>query len=347
MWKETFRYDYVVKIAEANIRTHRENPSSAADASQTEADVVKELVDVVSKGRSEENYQKHHRFWKFLHDVRVENTINDIGDTKARMLKEGLTNILLFRTKGFNRRFFNKTKDSLQIVKKWNQVYHPYIKEVQMRVLDERALNFPGTIDLHQRAVEKVSNVAKIALINWVNGTRALNQEEEQSYLASFDCTLRPEELSSQSTRDILRHGIDGQSECNKAIYICLVPYEGPLNGKRKSDGTPASSIVVAPCPVVPILPGDFLGVMSGQLRYTLEVSGSSKAIQGPHPNLWLDFSQTSGKLSCMRPAELDNEANAILTWKRYNDQHGMDWRVEVVAAKKIWPFEELIRPNS
>jgi hypothetical protein len=106
--------------------------------------------------------------------------------------------------------------------------------------------------------------VAKIAPINWVNGTRALNQEEQQSYLASFDCTLQPEELSSQSTREVLRDGIDGQSERNNAIYICLVPYEGPPTGKRKHNGTPASRIVVALCPVVPILPGDFLGVMLG-----------------------------------------------------------------------------------
>ena len=120
-----------MKLAEANIRTYyRENPGSAADASQAEAEAVKELVDVVSKGRSEENYRKHHRFWEFLHDVRVEGTNNEIEDAKARMLKDGLTHILQFRTKGFNRRFFNKTKDSLQTVRKWNQVYHPYMKEV-------------------------------------------------------------------------------------------------------------------------------------------------------------------------------------------------------------------------
>lgn len=61
--RETFRYNYVMKLAEANIQTYyRENPGSAADASQAEAEAVKELVDVVLKGRSEENYQKHYRF---------------------------------------------------------------------------------------------------------------------------------------------------------------------------------------------------------------------------------------------------------------------------------------------
>jgi hypothetical protein len=34
LWKETFRYDYVVKLVEANVRLYyRENPSLAADAS--------------------------------------------------------------------------------------------------------------------------------------------------------------------------------------------------------------------------------------------------------------------------------------------------------------------------
>jgi hypothetical protein len=146
----------------------------------------------------------------------------------------------------------------------------------------ERANDFSGSTDLHQTVVVKESQVSKVSRINWVNGTRGLNREEQQSYLASFNCTLQPEELSLQSSTEVLRDGIDGQSERNTAIYI------GPPNGKRKRDGVPTSRVVVAPCPVVPILPGDFLGVMSGQLRYTPELGCSDKAIQGPDPKLWL-----------------------------------------------------------
>jgi hypothetical protein len=156
LWKETFRYDYVVKLAEANTRAwSRDNPGSPANASQAEAEAVKELVDVVSKGRSPENYRKHHRFWKFLHNIRVEGGRTEMEDAEARILKDGLVHILLFRTGGFNRRFFNKTKDSLQTVRKWNQMYHPYVKEVQMRVLAERANNWSGSTDLHQKVVRK------------------------------------------------------------------------------------------------------------------------------------------------------------------------------------------------
>ena len=147
LWQETFRYNYVVKLAEA--------------------EAIKELVDIVSEERSEENYRKHHRFWKFLYDVRVETTNNEMEDAEPRVLKDGLKHILLFRTKGFHRRFFNKIKDSLQIVRKWNQVYHPYMKEIQTRVLAERVNDFSGSAYLHQTIVRKV---LKLSLVNWING---------------------------------------------------------------------------------------------------------------------------------------------------------------------------------
>ncbi|PQE22102.1 Proto-oncogene tyrosine- kinase ROS protein [Rutstroemia sp. NJR-2017a BVV2] len=315
LWQETFRYDYVVKLAEANLRAwNRNNPGSPAETTQAEAEAVKELVDVVSRGMSVENYRKHHRFWKFLQEVPVEGEHTGMEDAETRMLKDRLMHILLFRTGGFNRRFFNKTKNSLQIVKKWNQVYHPYMKEVQMRVFAERANDFSGGTDLHQDAVKRA---LKDSTVHWVNGTRALNGEGQQSYLASFDSTLPPEALPLQTTTEVLRDGVDGLSERNNAIYICLVPYEGPPNRKRKINGTPASRTVAAPCPVVPILPGDFLGVMSGQLRYTPDVDRSGKAIQGPDPKLWLDFSKITGKLSCMRTAALGTQGQRRLDMEK------------------------------
>lgn len=108
----------------------------------------------------------------------------------------------------------------------------------------------------------------------------------------------------------------------------------------RKLDGTPTSRTVA----VVPIQSRDFLRVISRQLRYTPEVGRSNKAIQGPDPKLWLDFSEITSKLSYIRSA-IRTKANVALTWKRYKDQHGINWRVKVVATKEIWPFEELVRP--
>jgi hypothetical protein len=87
-----------------------------------------------------------------------------LEDAEPRMLKDGLLHILVFWTR-FNRRFFNKTKDSLQTIRKWNQVYHPCMKEVQMRVLAERANDLSGSTDLHQKIVKKA---LKSSSINWL-----------------------------------------------------------------------------------------------------------------------------------------------------------------------------------
>ena len=64
------------------------------------------------------NYWKYHRFWKFLRNLRVKGDPIGLEDTKTRMLKNGLLYIFIFRTRGFNRRFFNKTKDSLQTIRR-------------------------------------------------------------------------------------------------------------------------------------------------------------------------------------------------------------------------------------
>ena len=120
-----------MKLAKANTQAWViNNPKSSANASQAEAEAVRELVDVVSKGRSVENYRKYHRFWKYLRDLHVKGDLTRLKDTETHMLKNSLLHILIFRTRGFNRRFFNKTKNSLQMIRRWNQVYHLYIKEV-------------------------------------------------------------------------------------------------------------------------------------------------------------------------------------------------------------------------
>lgn len=64
---------------------------------------------------------------------------NEIEDAEARMLKDSgqrdSTDVSLV-----------KTKDSLKTVRKWNQVYHPYMKEIQMRVIAERANNVSAVL---------------------------------------------------------------------------------------------------------------------------------------------------------------------------------------------------------
>jgi hypothetical protein len=80
---------------------------------------------------------------------------------------------------------------------------------------------------------------------------------------------------------------LNGDDPLNKAIYIFLIPYEGPSNPKkRKIGGEPVFNITVAVCPIAPIVPRDFLGVLSGKVRYATEVGNITKYVQGPSLNL-------------------------------------------------------------
>ena len=103
--------------------------------------------------------------------------------------------------------------------------------------------------------------------------------------------------------------------------------------------------------PVPPLIfgaPGDFLGIFSGKLRYSDLTP--SRAIEGPIAGLWLDYSETPGKLNHMRVAKPGESTNVCLAWEGVNEVKGEKstcqyWRVLVVATRHIKPLDHLIRP--
>jgi hypothetical protein len=126
-----------------------------------------------------------------------------------------------------------------------------------------------------------------------------------------------------------------------------LVPYEGK-SGKRVFGNKPASTKFLSVSPLVVVAPGDFLGLFTGKLRYVDK--RPSKAIRGPFPGLWLDYSETPGKLNQMRVAKSGEMTNVCLAWEGVNEVKGEKsfcqyWRVLVIATRDIMPFDQLIRP--
>ena len=108
------------------------------------------------------------------------------------------------------------------------------------------------------------------------------------------------------------------------------------------------STELLAVAPLVPILPGDFLGIFSGRLRYTDQKP--PRSIPGPVPNLWLDYSIVMGKLGRMGLAKADEMANVCLAWEGVNEVKGETsfcqyLRILVIARRHIMPFDQLIRP--
>ena len=99
---------------------------------------------------------------------------------------------------------------------------------------------------------------------------------------------------------------------------------------------------------LVPVAPGDFLGIFSGKLRYVDQKP--PKAIKGPVPGLWLDRSEITGKLNQMRVAKPSEKTNVCLAWQGVNEVKGEKsfcqyWRALVIATRDIMAFDQLIRP--
>ena len=139
-----------------------------------------------------------------------------------------------------------------------------------------------------------------------------------------------------------------GQPERNKSSFVSLVPYEGK-SGKRTLGTRSGSTKLLAVAPLVPILPGDFLGIFSGRLRYTDQKP--PRSIPGPVSNLWLDYSVVIGKLCMMGLAKADEMANVCLAWEGVNEVKGETsfcqyLRILVIATRHIMPYDQLVRPS-
>ena len=73
-----------------------------------------------------------------------------------------------------------------------------------------------------------------------------------------------------------------------------MIPYEG-VSKKKTLGGKSPSAKLLTVSPLVSVLPGDFLGIFPGRLRYIEEKPPG--AIQGPVPGLWLNRLEVKGKL--------------------------------------------------
>jgi len=94
------------------------------------------------------------------------------------------------------------------------------------------------------------------------------------------------------------------ESGTNKSFFISVRP------GVNK---------LLSVFPIVPISPGDLLGIFSGKIRFS-EHCSVAQSIAGPAPHLWLDYSQVTGTLNQMQVARPGGEANVHLAWEGVNE---------------------------
>lgn len=123
-----------------------------------------------------------------------------------------------------------------------------------------------------------------------------------------------------RSNKYVLYNGIKGKSDCNKSAFVSLVPYDSE-SGKRAIGNKPASTKLLFVSLLAIVALGDFLGLFLGKLR-----NGDRRplnAIKSPFPGLWLDCSETLGKLNQMRVAKSGEMTNVCLAWEGVNEIKG------------------------
>jgi hypothetical protein len=325
LWKETYYWPMIQQRAKM-IGPLPNPPGPKTEITPQEKIAAKRLMLAIGHGTSRDNIFKWMSYWKLLSDLR----------------NRGATTLLLYRTNEFKTHFFRYTK-KLDMLLSWNQVYDFPLHQLRLRVIAEEGNDFSGKCDIEDNRIFERLHIART--IAWGNDLSVWDQDqtEYENFLANHSIMA----TSGKSNKHVLCHGIKGKLDCNKSIFVNLVPYEGE-SGKRVIGNKPASTKLLAVSPLVSVAPRDFLGIFSRKLRYVDRKP--SIAIRGPVPGLWLDHSEISGKLNQMKVAKPSEKTNVCLAWEGVNEVKGEKsfcqyWRVLVIATRDIMPFDQLIRP--
>src|SRR5208282_4826007 len=162
----------------------------------------------------------------------------------------------------------------------------------------QRKGDLSGRSRLKQKHVTERLDVAESS---WNDASNEWYSSDEE---AAFKLTTAINATSSKSLSSLFNDRANTEQCWNKAIFISLVP-----NGDK----------LLTLCPVIPVFPGDFLGVFSGKVRFTEQVK-ITQAISGPTTGLWLDYSQVSGTLNQMQVAKPGGDSNVRLEWEAVNE---------------------------
>lgn len=152
-----------------------------------------------------------------------------------------------------------------------------------MRVITEKANVFSGKCDIEDKRIFERLRAARIAA--WRNDLSVWDRDQTkyEDFLANHTVMA----TFGKSNTHVLCHGIKDDLESNKAIFINIIPYEGE-SGKRAIGNKPALTKLLSVSPLIPVTPGDSLGIFSRKLQYL--DSKPLRAIEGPIPGLWLDY---------------------------------------------------------
>lgn len=198
----------------------------------------------------------------------------------------------------------------------WNQVFDLPLQQLRLRTIAQEGGDFSGKCDIEDgRIFDRLRTVRPGA---WCDDLTISDESDTENENLSIIHNLMA--TSGRSNQYILYHRVKGKSDCNKSVFVSLVPYDGESR-KRTIGNKPASTKLLSVCSVAAVVPGDFLGIFPGKHRDADR--RPSNAIRSPFPGLWLDYSETPGKLSQMRVARSGEMTNVCLAWEGANEIKG------------------------
>ncbi|TVY13942.1 hypothetical protein LARI1_G007589 [Lachnellula arida] len=248
---------------------------------------AKRLVKALGYGESRDSVLKARLYLKLLSDLR----------------EAGVTLLLFYRTKEF-KTYFLRHPNELGMILSWNQLYHPCLSQLRLRAIAQAEGDFSGRCDLEDQDVFHRLHIPQSAIwrddiSEWGDST------EKENFLASH--SIKP--ISGQSNTHLLRHGIQGDIDSNKSIYVNMIPYEG-ISGKKTLGGA-----IQGPIQCLWLDRSD----VKGKLQ-------------------WIRAAKTGQQTNVCLVWEGVNEDKRENTFCQY-------WRIQVVATRHIMPFDQLIRP--
>ncbi|OAQ60891.1 transposase IS4 domain-containing protein [Pochonia chlamydosporia 170] len=308
-YNESIYWDIIQRRAHDLDPNKLQTPKGPPDGfSVAEKDAATELSTALGLGGSPPSQRKYRRHWKNL----------------ANWRKSGVDMILFYRTTQFDEfcLHYSETANMPLDTKvlELEQSYGCHIKQLEERVMKEAQGDMTGSIWLHQPSImEKI----EIPEERWNNVNNPwLSDAEESKYRSSH---------GAFQALDGKQRGENGENS-DQSVFISLIPRPEEL---------------VHVCPIVTIHKGDYLGIFSGNIRYS-DVFDKKCGVRGPTKNLWLDYSQATGVLNQMKVSAPQGTENVRLEWELIDfsvaSKCHQAWRVAVRALRTIEPFEELVR---
>jgi hypothetical protein len=298
LWKETFYWPMIQQ--RAKMVGQLPKPSGPkTDITPQEKAVAKRLILALGYGTSRDNVFKWTSYWKLLSDLR----------------NNGLSTLLLYRTSEFKTCFFRNAKKHETLLA-WNQVLDFPLQQLRRRVIAQEGGDFSGKCDIENSGIFDRLRTARPGA--WCDELTISDESNPEHENLSIIYTVMA--TSGRTNQYVLYHGIKGEKDCNKSVFVTLVPYDGK-SGKRVIGNKPASTKLLSVSTLAAAAPGDFLGLFPGKIREADR--RPSSGIGTPFPGLWLDYSETPGKLNHMRVAKAGEMTNVCLAWEGVNEVKG------------------------